>query len=84
MRLGRAYKKGYKIFRGIWLVKDSIAFLSIILFIYTGKKALRGYVPQAYGWMIFIVFIGMVLSFLVKLIAIANCAKKCKQKSIYS
>lgn len=59
-----ADQKAYKIFRGIWLVVDSIAFLSTMLFVYTCIKSLyvvSDYTTQAYGWVPFIVFIYMVL-----------------------
>lgn len=59
-----ADQKAYKIFRGIWLVVDSIAFLTTVLFIYTCIKAsyiVRDYTTQAYGWVPFVVFIFMVL-----------------------
>lgn len=59
-----AGQKAYKFFRGIWLVVDSIAFLSTMLFIYTCIKyayIVSDYTTQAYGWVPFIVFIFMVL-----------------------
>ena len=59
-----ADQKAYKIFRGIWLVVDSIAFLTTILFVYTSIKSLyivSDYTTQAYGWVPFIVFIYMML-----------------------
>ena len=59
-----ADQKTYKIFRGIWLVVDGIAFLTTVLFIYTCIKSsyiVSDYTTQAYGWVPFIVFIFMVL-----------------------
>lgn len=59
-----ADQKAYKIFKGIWLVVDSIAFLTTVLFIYTCIKSLyvvSDYTTQAYGWVPLIVFIYMVL-----------------------
>ena len=59
-----ADQKAYKIFRGIWLVVDSIAFLITVLFIYTCIKAsymVSDYRTQAYGWVPFIVLIYMML-----------------------
>lgn len=58
----RETKKGisYNIFRGIWLVVDSIAFMSIILWVYTVVKSctmVYDVTNQAYGWVPFIVFL---------------------------
>lgn len=65
MKLGKgAHKIGYKIFRAIWLVIDSIAFISILLLFYTSIKAsiiVKGHMNQAYGWVPFIICLYIVI-----------------------